>query len=70
MTLLADLHAAIKRRDPSVTYECQEFDIDGHLVICTYRASDPYYPIACRDAPKVALDPRAVQGMDSTMGAL
>lgn len=48
-TPLHALHDAIARRDPQVTYERGEFDQDGTPVICTYRASDPYRPIACRD---------------------
>lgn len=47
---LSQLHDAIARRDPNVTYERGEFDQDGTPVICTYRASNPFIPIACRDA--------------------
>lgn len=49
MNTPSQLHEAIARRDPLVIYERCEFDLDGAPVICTYRASDPHRPIACRD---------------------
>lgn len=33
-------------------YTREEFDLDGRVIICTYRVEDPFTPIQCVPAPR------------------